>query len=85
MTWSGVSVRCNAKPFPPGCLLGFRPALRRSRRAGEESGRSDDGGNDEYRGYGQPIGLDGKPGPNSVPHIPRGPDGSYPLPRGRGQ
>lgn len=35
-----------------------------------------------YNEHGQPIGLDGKPGPNSVTHIPRGPDGTYPVPKG---
>lgn len=35
-----------------------------------------------YNEHGQPIGLDGKPGPNSVTHIPRGPDGTYPIPKG---
>lgn len=38
-----------------------------------------------YNEYGQPIGLDGKPGPNSVTHIPSGADGGYPLPKGWGQ
>ncbi len=33
---------------------------------------------------GQPLGLNGKPGPNSVTHIPINPDGTYPLPRGWG-
>ncbi|MCW2540070.1 MAG: hypothetical protein JWN95_1795 [Frankiales bacterium] len=48
------------------------------------------GPNDQYsHGYvrfynedGQPAGLDGKPGPNSVTHIPRNPDGTYPTPKG---
>ncbi|MGL4297725.1 MAG: hypothetical protein ACRCW4_01475 [Candidatus Neomicrothrix subdominans] len=35
-----------------------------------------------YNQHGQPIGLKGKPGPNSETHIPRGPDGSYELPEG---
>lgn len=38
-----------------------------------------------YNEHGQPVGLDGKPGPNSVTHIPRGADGNYPLPKGWGQ
>lgn len=37
-----------------------------------------------YNEHGQPIGLNGKPGPNSVTHIPRGPDGSWPTPNGWG-
>jgi hypothetical protein len=35
-----------------------------------------------YNEHGQPIGLNGKPGPNSATHIPIGPDGSYPVPSG---
>jgi hypothetical protein len=35
-----------------------------------------------YNEHGQPVGLDGKPGPNSTTHIPRAPDGTYPLPQG---
>jgi hypothetical protein len=35
-----------------------------------------------YNGEGQPIGLDGKPGPNSATHIPKNADGSYPTPQG---
>jgi hypothetical protein len=35
-----------------------------------------------YNEHGQPIGLDGKPGPNPATHIRIGPDGSYPLPPG---
>ena len=35
-----------------------------------------------YNEHGQPIGLDGKPGPNSATHIPRRPDGTYPVPKG---
>lgn len=35
-----------------------------------------------YNEQGQPIGLNGKPGPNSETHIPRGPDGTYELPEG---
>jgi hypothetical protein len=35
-----------------------------------------------YNDQGQPIGLNGKPGPNSDTHIPIGPDGSYPVPDG---
>jgi hypothetical protein len=35
-----------------------------------------------YNDQGQPIGLDGKPGPNSATHIPKAADGSYPTPRG---
>ena len=35
-----------------------------------------------YNDQGQPIGLNGKPGPNSETHIPIGPDGSYPVPDG---
>lgn len=37
-----------------------------------------------YNDSGQPIGLNGQPGPNSVTHIPLNPDGSYPLPKGWG-
>ncbi|MGO1051914.1 hypothetical protein [Crossiella sp. CA198] len=35
-----------------------------------------------YNEHGQPVGLDGKPGPNSATHIPKNPDGSYPAPKG---
>ncbi len=35
-----------------------------------------------YNSHGQPIGLDGKPGPNSATHIPVNADGSYPTPQG---
>ena len=35
-----------------------------------------------YNSHGQPIDLDGKPGPNSATHIPRNPDGSYDIPKG---
>jgi len=35
-----------------------------------------------YNEHGQPISLNGKPGPNSETHIARGPDGSYALPEG---
>ena len=35
-----------------------------------------------YNEQGQPVGLDGKPGPNSATHIPRNADGSYPVPQG---
>ncbi|MET3424134.1 hypothetical protein BJ973_003346 [Actinoplanes tereljensis] len=35
-----------------------------------------------YNGQGQPIGLDGKPGPNSATHIPIKADGTYPTPVG---
>lgn len=35
-----------------------------------------------YNEHGQPIGLNGKPGPNSETHIPIRPDGTYPLPKG---
>jgi hypothetical protein len=35
-----------------------------------------------YNGQGQPIGLNGKPGPNSATHIPIEADGSYPVPQG---
>ncbi|TDP96268.1 WXG100 family type VII secretion target [Labedaea rhizosphaerae] len=35
-----------------------------------------------YNDRGQPINLDGKPGPNSETHIPLNPDGTYPLPKG---
>lgn len=37
-----------------------------------------------YNRYGQPIGLDGLPGPNSATHIPLNRDGTYPLPKGWG-
>jgi hypothetical protein len=32
--------------------------------------------------HNQPINLDGKPGSRADTHIPRNPDGSYPIPRG---
>ncbi|WP_131810024.1 hypothetical protein [Mycolicibacterium mucogenicum] len=32
--------------------------------------------------YNQPIGLDGKPANRAEAHIPRNPDGSYPIPKG---
>lgn len=35
-----------------------------------------------YNERGQPVGLDGKPGPNSRTHIPLRPDGTYPTPQG---
>ncbi len=35
-----------------------------------------------YNSCGQPIGLNGKPGPRSETHIPREQDGSYPTPTG---
>ncbi len=35
-----------------------------------------------YNQYGQPVDLDGQPGPDPETHIPRAPDGSYPLPKG---
>jgi hypothetical protein len=35
-----------------------------------------------YNSRGQPVGLDGKPGPNSATHIPVKADGSYPTPQG---
>ncbi|MEU4564356.1 putative T7SS-secreted protein [Actinoplanes sp. NPDC023936] len=35
-----------------------------------------------YNQHGQPVGLDGKPGPNPATHIPIRPDGSYPVPQG---
>ncbi len=35
-----------------------------------------------YNDYGQPIGLDGKPGPNAMTHIPINPDGTFPTPTG---
>lgn len=37
-----------------------------------------------YNDSGQPIGLNGQPGANSVTHIPLNPDGSYRLPKGWG-
>jgi hypothetical protein len=37
-----------------------------------------------YNEYGQPIGLNGRPGPNSVTHIPLNVDGTYQLPKGWG-
>lgn len=35
-----------------------------------------------YNDRGQPIGLNGKPGPRPDTHLPRNPDGPYPLPEG---
>jgi hypothetical protein len=35
-----------------------------------------------YNKYGQAVGLDGKPGSIPDSHIPRNPDGTYPLPEG---
>jgi hypothetical protein len=35
-----------------------------------------------YNSEGQPVGLDGKPGPNSATHIPVNADGTYPTPQG---
>lgn len=35
-----------------------------------------------YNDHGQPVGLDGKPGPNSATHIPKAADGTYPVPEG---
>jgi hypothetical protein len=35
-----------------------------------------------YNEQGQPVGVDGKPGPNSATHIPRNADGSYSVPQG---
>jgi hypothetical protein len=35
-----------------------------------------------YNEYGQPVKLDGKSGPNLDTHIPRSPDGTYPVPKG---
>lgn len=35
-----------------------------------------------YNKSGQPIGLDGKPGPNSHTHIPMDANRNYPLPAG---
>jgi hypothetical protein len=37
-----------------------------------------------YNDSGQPIGLNGQPGPNSMTHIPLNPDGTYPLPKNWG-
>jgi hypothetical protein len=37
-----------------------------------------------YNDSGQPIGLNGKPGPGSETHIPRGPDGGWETPFGWG-
>lgn len=37
-----------------------------------------------YNEHGQPIGLNGKPGPNSETHIPRGSDGGWGTPEGWG-
>ena len=37
-----------------------------------------------YNEGGQPIGLNGNPGPRSVTHIPLNPDGTYPIPKGWG-
>ncbi len=35
-----------------------------------------------YNDQGQPVGLDGKPGSEAHTHIPKNPDGSYPVPEG---
>lgn len=35
-----------------------------------------------YNKHGQPIGLNGKPGPRPDPHLPRNPDGTYDVPEG---
>lgn len=35
-----------------------------------------------YNEHGQPVDLNGKPGPRPDTHIPRNPDGSYPIPEG---
>ena len=35
-----------------------------------------------YNEHGQPVGLNGKPGPRPDTHIPRSPDGTYPIPDG---
>lgn len=35
-----------------------------------------------YNEQGQPVNLEGKPGPKSETHIPIRPDGSYPVPKG---
>lgn len=35
-----------------------------------------------YNEHGQPVDLSGKPGPRPDTHIPRNPDGSYPVPEG---
>ncbi len=35
-----------------------------------------------YNKFGQPVKLDGKPGPNSATHVPINPDGTYPTPLG---
>ncbi|MDT5281095.1 MAG: hypothetical protein QOJ20_2290 [Mycobacterium sp.] len=32
--------------------------------------------------HNQPINLDGKPGTRAETHIPRNPDGSFPIPKG---
>ncbi len=37
-----------------------------------------------YNQGGQPLGLIGRPGPNSATHIPINPDGTHPLPKGWG-
>ncbi len=33
-------------------------------------------------GHNQPINIDGKPGTRADTHLPRGPDGTYPIPKG---
>jgi hypothetical protein len=35
-----------------------------------------------YNEHGQPVDLNGKPTSRAETHIPRAPDGSYPLPKG---
>ncbi|MCP2289126.1 hypothetical protein ACFYT3_18695 [Nocardia amikacinitolerans] len=35
-----------------------------------------------YNSHGQPVDLNGKPGPRDATHIPLNPDGSFPLPQG---
>lgn len=50
-------------------------------RVMESTGRYPNGYVRFYNDRGQSLDLNGKPGPPSETHIPRGPDGSYELPK----